>query len=220
MACQNDHMPEPAGKREQNKQATRKAIQDSAKRLFDQHGYEHVTVREIAAAAGVTERTFFRYFGGKAELIVDDVLTWLPALQHLVRSQPVELSPPAALRSAFLALHQYNANATSPTFLTLFSEGPPAQQITASRRWRWLNSMMEALVEALVDRLTEAAGGRPPDDEARYRVEVVVWATVAVYRTAMVRQWQLRSAGEPVTTIAELVEIGFDELTSARKADY
>lgn len=205
-------MPEPAGKREQNKQATRKAIQDAAKRLFDEHGYEHVTVREIAATAGVTERTFFRYFGGKAELIVDDVLTWLPALQHLVRTQPAELSPLAALRAAFLALQQYNANNnTTPTFLTLFSEGPPGQQITASRRWRWLNSIMNALVEALLDRV-EAAEGQPPDDDARYRVEVIVWATVAVFRTALVRQWELRSAGETVPSVAELVQRGFAEL--------
>jgi AcrR family transcriptional regulator len=206
-------MSEPAGKREQNKQATRKAIQDAAKRLFDQHGYEHVTVREIASAAGVTERTFFRYFGGKAELIVDDVLTWLPALQHLVRNQPAELPPLAALRSAFLALHQYNTNSTTPTFMTLFSEGPPAAQITASRRWRWLNSMMNALVEALLDRLRAAdPDGRPPDGAARYRVEVIVWATVAVFRTALVRQWELRSAGESVPSVADLVQQGFDEL--------
>lgn len=209
-------MPEPAGKREQHKQATRKAIQDAAKQLFDEHGYEHVTVREIATAAGVTERTFFRYFGGKAELIVDDVLTWLPALQHLVRTQPADLSPLAALRAAFLALHQYNSNnTTGPTFMTLFSEGPPAQQITASRRWRWLNAVMEALVEALLDRVSAAdPTGEPPDGDARYRVEIIVWATVAVYRTALVRQWQLRSAGEPVPAVADLVQQGFDELTA------
>ena len=35
-------------------------------------------MRDIADAAGVTERTFFRYFAGKEELILDDVLEWLP----------------------------------------------------------------------------------------------------------------------------------------------
>lgn len=198
----------PVGKREQHKIDTRKAIEDAAKRLFDAHGYEHVTVREIAAAAGVTERTFFRYFGGKAELIVDDVLAWLPALQQLVRSQPSALSPVAALRSAFLTLHEYNANADGPTFVTLFSEGPPGPQIAVSRRWRWFTSMMDALVAALLDRETSV------DDDTRYRVEVAVWATVAVFRTALVRHWELRSAGTPAPPLADLVRQAFDLLAA------
>ncbi|HVV19130.1 MAG TPA: TetR family transcriptional regulator [Pseudonocardiaceae bacterium] len=201
----------PVGKREQNKMATRKAIEDAAKRLFDERGYENVTVREIASSAGITERTFFRYFGGKAELIVEDVLTWLPALQHLVRSQPPDMPPLTALRTAFLALQQYNENATGPTFMTLFSEGPPAPQIAATRRWRWFTAVMNALVEALSDRV-EATEGHKPDDDTRYRIEVIVWATVAVFRTALVRQWQLRSTGRTAPTVAELVEEGFSQL--------
>jgi AcrR family transcriptional regulator len=197
----------PVGKREQHKIDTRNAIEDAARRLFDAHGYENVTVREIATAAGVTERTFFRYFGGKAELIVEDVLTWLPALQQLVRSQPATMSPVAALRSAFLALHEYNANSTAPTFMTLFSEGPPGPQIAASRRWRWFTAVMDALVTALLDRENSV------DEETRYRIEVAVWATVAVFRTALVRHWELRSAGRPAPHVADLVREAFDQLS-------
>jgi AcrR family transcriptional regulator len=203
-------MPEatgPVGRREQHKIATRRAIEDAARRLFDAHGYQNVTVREIAAAAGVTERTFFRYFGDKAELIVDDVLAWLPALRHLVRSQPATMSPQAALRSAFLALHEHNADAAGlPTFITLFSEGPPGPRIAATRRWSWFTTVMDALVTALLER------EQAVDDETRYRIEVVVWVTVAVFRTALVRQWELRSSGAPVPSVADLVRRAFDEL--------
>ena len=40
--------------------------------LFDQRGYTQVTVDEIAAAAGVSPRTFYRYFGNKEGLFIAD----------------------------------------------------------------------------------------------------------------------------------------------------
>lgn len=63
-----------------------------------------------------------------------------------------------------------------------------------------MNALVDALVDALLDRLKAAeSDNREPDDDGRYPVEIIVWATVAVYRTALVRQWELRSAGRPVT---------------------
>lgn len=44
------------------------AIVDAATRLFGQQGYEATRTAEIAAAAGVTERTLFRYFPSKEKL--------------------------------------------------------------------------------------------------------------------------------------------------------
>src|SRR5690242_16988013 len=58
----NEVMAEPVGRREAGKQARRAALTAAAHRLFAEHGYEATTVRDIAAAAGLTERTFYRYF--------------------------------------------------------------------------------------------------------------------------------------------------------------
>jgi AcrR family transcriptional regulator len=44
-------------------------LQKSALRLFTEQGFERTTVAEIAADAGVTERTFFRYFADKREVL-------------------------------------------------------------------------------------------------------------------------------------------------------
>jgi AcrR family transcriptional regulator len=47
----------------------RSRLQNTALELFRDHGYDQTTAAEIAARAGVTERTFFRYFADKREVL-------------------------------------------------------------------------------------------------------------------------------------------------------
>lgn len=53
---------------------SRSELAEAAARLFVAHGYEATTVDEIARAAGISVRTFFRYLGAKEEVIDADGL--------------------------------------------------------------------------------------------------------------------------------------------------
>jgi len=55
------------------------------------HGYHATTVAQIAAAAGVTEMTFFRHFSSKADVLLDDPFD--PLVAAAVAWEPVELDP-------------------------------------------------------------------------------------------------------------------------------
>jgi AcrR family transcriptional regulator len=59
------------GLRERNKQKMRTAISDAATRLFIKQGFDHVTVAEIAEAAGVSTMTVFNHFQRKEDLFFD-----------------------------------------------------------------------------------------------------------------------------------------------------
>ena len=54
---------------ERRKAQTRREIAESALGLFVRHGYEAVSVEAIAEEAGVSLRTFYRYFSAKDEVL-------------------------------------------------------------------------------------------------------------------------------------------------------
>ncbi len=71
------------GLRERKRLATRRAIQHAVVDLATEHGYDHVTIEEVSAAANVSPRTFFNYFASKEEAAVGDV----PTLANLNAAQ-------------------------------------------------------------------------------------------------------------------------------------
>ncbi|GAA2523203.1 MULTISPECIES: TetR family transcriptional regulator [Streptomyces] len=94
-------VPRP-GLRERKKQRTRDALVRAALELFATRGYEGTTVDDIAAAADVSQRTFFRYFASKEE-----VTFFVPRLaeSHVVeavRGRPPGEAPLETLRRAVL----------------------------------------------------------------------------------------------------------------------
>ncbi len=76
------------GLRERKKRERRKAISDVAMQLFEQRGYDAVTVAEIARAADVSEQTVFNYFPAKEDLVFDEADEVRAGLVAAVRDRP------------------------------------------------------------------------------------------------------------------------------------
>ena len=76
-------------------------LQQAALELFGERGYDRTTAAEIAARAGVTERTFFRYFPDKRETLFGGEAVLRPALTEAVTQAPAGLGALDALFHAF-----------------------------------------------------------------------------------------------------------------------
>jgi AcrR family transcriptional regulator len=91
-----------AGLRERKKQQTRHLIADAAAALFGEHGYEQVSVSDVAKAAEVSEQTVYNYFPAKERLVLDRDDELRDRLTHLIRSRPPGISAAAAIREEAL----------------------------------------------------------------------------------------------------------------------
>jgi mycofactocin system transcriptional regulator len=81
-----------------------------ALRLFTEQGFEDTTVDQIATAAGVSRRTYFRYFDSKSGVLWSDFDREVEALAGRLRETPAELSIMDAVRHAVIAVNHYRAD--------------------------------------------------------------------------------------------------------------
>jgi AcrR family transcriptional regulator len=165
------------GRREENKLRTRSALERAAARLFEEQGFGATTVRDIAAAAGVGERTFFRYFPSKEDLVLQETRDLIPGLMRLVRARPAEESLLTALCEAIAGW--LTETGTPPTILI---SGPPKKDGQhMENAWALQSDLEDAVTEAFLDRL-EAAGADRGDRRSVLRAAVQARAGVAAIR--------------------------------------
>jgi AcrR family transcriptional regulator len=189
------------GKREAHKLATRRAIQEAADDLFGRHGYVDTTVRDIADAAGVTERTFFRYFAGKESLLVGELEAWLPLLAAEIGQRPATEHPLDAIERAFFALVTREAR---PNLSWLFHDGPPGPKLEKSTPGLLLR-FEQTIADALESRRTDGS-----DADSVFTSQVVARSAVAALRSAGIRNWQLRTSSDgPRPDEGELITRAF-----------
>lgn len=89
-----------------NGEEARRRLQQAALELFVERGYEQTTTFEIAARAGVTERTFFRHFPDKREVLFDGQIKLKAALTGAIAGAPETLKPLEILHWAFRSVEQ------------------------------------------------------------------------------------------------------------------
>ncbi|OLT38226.1 TetR family transcriptional regulator [Actinomadura sp. CNU-125] len=94
-------MAEP-GLRERKKQRVRAAISEAAITLFQESGFDGVTVADIAAAAEVSKPTLFAYFPSKEDLVLHRFIDHEDEPARVVRGRASGVPPLTALRRNFL----------------------------------------------------------------------------------------------------------------------
>ena len=194
------------GRREENKARTRSALEQAAARLFEAHGFAATTVRDIAAAAGVGERTFFRYFPSKEDLVLQQVRDLIPGLMDAIRARPAAETPLTALREAIVGWLEETG--TTPTILV---SGPPKHSEWQKVEAHALQGDLEdAITRAFLDRL-EAAGADREASPTRLRAVVQARAGVAALRGLM----YVHPAGvSAASDMAKLIREAFAALES------
>lgn len=172
---------EPAtGLRERRKEATRRALELAALRLFARDGFDATTVEAITAEADVSARTFFRYFAAK-----EDVLNPLRAIRQ-ERLREALLALPADNDEPLLAVAVAALCGTAPDFEAerdldlLWASAAATSAVLRGRLYDVLRSWEAAVAAALAER-----SGTTRDDPA---VVAAAATAVALWQRA-VESW-------------------------------
>src|SRR5437899_1559960 len=87
-SCENrpmqDVLPKTEGLRERNRRQTLQRIAEVGIELFLAKGYDATTLDEIAAAAGISRRTFFYYFRSKDDILLAHLASYADALKATI----------------------------------------------------------------------------------------------------------------------------------------
>ncbi|MEV6552707.1 TetR family transcriptional regulator [Streptomyces sp. NPDC051597] len=85
---------------QRKRQLVSNELSEAALQLLALKGFDAVTIDEIAAAAGVSKRTFFRYFASKEDVVVQFLADLGTGMRTTLASRPPEERPSVALRHA------------------------------------------------------------------------------------------------------------------------
>ncbi len=191
--------PEHAGLRERKKEKTRHALETAALELFAEKGFDGTTVDEIAEACDVSQRTFFRYYGAKEDVLFADGDERLEALLAELARRPLDEPPIRAVQAAFLLTTDEYAQDRERLKLrsTIFDGSSSLRSHKFERQQNWEQAVTTALLER-----DAQTGGTTPDLQLR----LVAGASMACLHAAL-HQW-LEVGGDLPT----LVKAGFDYL--------
>ncbi|WP_214110940.1 TetR/AcrR family transcriptional regulator [Acrocarpospora catenulata] len=171
-------MIEPTGLRARKKARTHDAIADAAISLFLAHGFDQVSINDIAAAAEVSKPTLFRYFATKEDLVLHRFADHNGEAARVVRDRPPGVAPVTALHRHFrdgLDRHEPVTGLNDHPVVVAFHRLVFTTPSLAGRLTQYLLEDEEALADAL-----------GPGIEARLQAAQVL----AVQRVLARTNWQ------------------------------
>jgi AcrR family transcriptional regulator len=173
--------------RERTRRAVRVEIATQALALFTEQGFDATTVEQIATAAGISERSFFRYFATKEDVVIGDPAPYALILQAALEECPADAAPWVALRAALGqlidAVHADPVSSLQASALMLSNPGLRARHLEKQILWEQL------LVPNIVERLR----GTPA--ERSLRAHAIVSAALSCLEAAL-NAWAKTQATE------------------------
>ena len=159
-----------------------RALEVIALDLFSRQGFEDTTIDQIAAAAGVSKRTFFRYFDSKADVLWNAFDAEVENIRHTLASAPPDRPVMDAVRVAVLQVNHYRAEDVPElrTRMSLIGAVPELGASAAVHYDAW---------ERAVSGFVAARTGQ--DDQSLFPL-TVGRATLAACRAAY-EQWAVRA---------------------------
>lgn len=177
---------------ERKRQLVRDELTGAALRLFACRGFEATTVEQIVGAAGVSRRTFFRYFRSKDDVIVEflELLGRRVAGELAVR--PPGEGPATALRAALRTFEEACAERPEKArgLARLMVTTPAVRGPYLERQEQW----SAALATTLADRAGLAPGDPRP----------ALWAAIAL--SAMnhaIERWARDEGANPLGALVD-----------------
>ena len=175
-------VPDAAARRGRPPGTSRRTLALIALRLFTEQGFEETTIERIAAEAGVSRRTYFRYFDSKASALWDDFDSEVDVIRAALAKVPEQVPMMDAIRQAVVAANHYRAEDVPElrTRMNLIGSVPALASSAAVHYDAW---------ERVVSEFVGARTGQPP--WSLYPL-VVGRSTLAACRAAYDR-WSARA---------------------------
>lgn len=192
----------PNDLRERKRRLTLDRIAETGLKLFAEHGYEATTLDAIAAASGISRRTFFYYLKSKEDvLMAHESGKFLHALGPTFLKQSPKQSPIDAARK---------------TFLVLASMYESKESIIADQILRSVESLRlrkEALLVQMEEVLAEAMYAMWPDQSRRPSLRMAAMMAMGTLRFAK-EDWRRENAAHRLT---HYIDNAFDLLEQSSK---
>ncbi|MFC9552739.1 TetR family transcriptional regulator [Rhodococcus sp. NPDC056960] len=185
----------PPGLRERRREQTNVEISETALTLFERNGVEATTVGQIAQTAGVSQRTFFRYFATKEEAALRDHWAFEAVVASGLDQLDPDISPRLALETSFAAaLVTYSESSSVPCrrllrVNRLIKQEPALRAVLARESVR----RTVALVDVVSTRF----------DCSDLQIRLAVDVSIAVLRAAL-ETWVDRSSSDESASLPEI----------------
>lgn len=190
------------GRRERKKQRTRDDLMRHAARLFAANGFDETTTEDIAEAADLSQRTFFRHFSSKEAVLYGDMEDLRLRVQEALVERPAGEPAVEAVRQAIMALaDDYEADRDHRLLQAKLAAAYPS--VSAYSRAVVQAEWERELIVAIAERL----GVDPAVDP---RPEIVAGAAMSALRVS-IRRWTRSNGTEH---LPEIVNESFDALAA------